>query len=217
MVFPNIRVLDHHFHLDSIFNLEYIQKEIESYHDIKLLDYLTLAFPLVRDRITIAWPESGQKVFLILLKRNYITGLCWDLLINLLIHYVSALKFAFSYYGWNIEIFSHPLVVRLLRGITLSVDTSPSLKGLFSFHQIHKILSLCDLFESSLTYWCVFLLGVYGLLLISNVAPTSHNNFDSSKQLLRRDVVFAYPASHIRIKWAKNLQNPEKNSCGEVT
>ena len=27
---------------------------------------------------------------------------------------------------------------------------------------------------------------------------------------MRRDVIFAYPGSHIRIKWAKNLQNPER-------
>ena len=129
---------------------------------------------------------------------------------RVILNYVSALKFAFTSYGWNSEIFSHPLVVRLLRGIALSVHTSPSPKGLFSFQQIREISSLCDLFESSLTYRCAFLLGFYGLLRISNVAPTSHTKFDSSKQLLRRDVAFAYPGSHIRIKWAKNLQTPER-------
>ena len=34
----------------SVFNLKYIRKEIESYHDKKLLDYLTFGFPLGRDR-----------------------------------------------------------------------------------------------------------------------------------------------------------------------
>ena len=92
----------------------------------------------------------------------------------------------------------------------MSVHTPLYPKGLFSFHQIREISSLCDLFESSLTYRCAFLLGFYGLLRISNVAPTSHSKFDSSRQLLRRDVIFAYPCSHIRLKWAKNLQNPER-------
>ena len=129
---------------------------------------------------------------------------------RVILNYVSALKFAFTSYGWNSDIFSHPLVVRLLRGTALSVHTPPSPNGLFSFYQIRDISSLCDLFESSLTCRCAFLLGFYGLLRISNVAPTSHSKFDSSRQLLRRDVTFAYPGSHIRIKWAKNLQNPER-------
>ena len=91
---------------------------------------------------------------------------------RVILNYVSALKFAFTSYGWNSDIFSHPLVVRLLRGTALSVHTPPSPNGLFSFYQIRDISSLCDLFESSLTCRCAFLLGFYGLLRISNVAPT---------------------------------------------
>ena len=36
--------------LTSVFNLKYIQEEIRSYYDKKLLDYLTFGFPLGRDR-----------------------------------------------------------------------------------------------------------------------------------------------------------------------
>ena len=123
---------------------------------------------------------------------------------------MSALKYAFSLYGWNTEVFCHPLVSRLLKGINFTVHGSPSPKGLFSFQQICEISALCDLFESSLTYRTAFLLGFYGLFHISNVAPTSHSTFDPTKQLLREDITITFLGTHVRVKRAKNLQNPKR-------
>ena len=123
---------------------------------------------------------------------------------------VSAFKFAFTSHGWDTEVFSHPLVTRLLKGISLTVQNPPSPKGLFSFYQVFEISSLRDLFESLLTYRSAFLLGFYGLLRILYVAPASRGTVDSARQLLREYVKFTFPGVHIRIKWAKNLQNPEQ-------
>ena len=116
----------------------------------------------------------------------------------------------FGKYGWSTQAFESPLVKRTLKGVNYTVHTTPSPKGLFSLQQIKEISRLCDIYESSLTYRAAFLLGFYGLLHISNIAPPFSKAFDPAKHLLRRDVAFMYPGTHISLKWAKNLQAPER-------
>ena len=53
-------------------------------------------------------------------------------------------------------------------------------------------------------------MAFYGLFRISNLAPTTSRAFDANRHLLRSDVKFAYPGVHVRVKWAKNIQAPEK-------
>ena len=64
--------------------------------------------------------------------------------------------------------------------------------------------------ESSLMYRAAFLLGFFGLLRISNITPPFIKAFEPNKHLLRRDVSFLYRGTHIRLKWAKNIQSPER-------
>ena len=54
------------------------------------------------------------------------------------------------------------------------------------------------------------MLAFYAFLRISNIAPPFQCSFDPSKHLVRGDVKVAYPGMHIRLKWAKNIQAPEK-------
>ena len=122
-----------------------------------------------------------------------------------IVNYVSALKCMFGKYGWSTQAFESPLVKLILRGVNYTVHTTPSPKGLFSLQQIKEISRLCDIYESSLTYRAAFLLGFYGLLRISNIAPPFSKAFGPAKHLLRRDVAFMYPGTHISLKWAKNL------------
>ena len=42
------------------------------------------------------------------------------------------------------------------------------------------------------------------------MAPLSSNQFDRNRHLLHSDIIFAHPGVHIKIKWAKNIQAPEK-------
>ena len=129
---------------------------------------------------------------------------------RVIVNYVSALKCMFGKYGWSTQTFESPLVKRILKGVNYTVHTPPSPKGLFSLQQIKEISRLCEIYESSLTYRAAFLLGFYGLLRISNIAPPFPKAFDPAKHLLRRDVAFIYPGTHISLKWVKNLQAPKR-------
>ena len=61
-----------------------------------------------------------------------------------------------------------------------------------------------------LTYRAAFLVAFYGMLRISNIAPPFSKAFDPKKHLLRRDIQFKHPGIHLHLKWAKNIQAPEK-------
>ena len=125
-------------------------------------------------------------------------------------NYVSALKFAFATYGWDQEVFDCAWVKRLLRGIKYSCHRQPTPKALFSLPQIREISRLCKIFENALTYRAAFLLAFYGILRISNIAPPFSRDFDPNKHLLRRGIQFKNPGIHLHVKWAKNIQDPEK-------
>ena len=128
----------------------------------------------------------------------------------LVMNYMSALKHMFNRYGWSCASFSHPLVLRLLKGVNYSVTSNPKPKGVFTLSQIREISSLCDLFESSVTYRAAFLVAFYGLFRISNIATHSARLFDKTRHLLRHDIRFDYPGVHIILKSAKNVQVPQK-------
>ena len=132
------------------------------------------------------------------------------MLCHCVMNYVSALKYMFAKYAWSLDVFEKPMVKRMLRGINYTVRSQPSPKSLFTLMQIREISRLCDVFESSLMYRAVFLLAFFGLLCISNIAPPSPKAFDKERHFLRRDVTFAYPGTHLRLKWAKNIQAPER-------
>ena len=53
-------------------------------------------------------------------------------------------------------------------------------------------------------------MAFYGLFCISNLAPVSAKFFDKTQHLLCLDIIFAYPGVHVKVKWTKNIQAPER-------
>ena len=163
---------------------------------------LYLAFVISRG-LTILDPVTSVLLFLEFLATNALSQ-------RVIVNYVSALKFAFDSYGWCTTVFESPLIRRMLRGIKFSICKQPSPKGVFSFHQVRHISQLCDSFDNPITYRLAFLLGFYGFLRISNVAPPFAKSFSTHKHFQRQDVVLAPPGMHLNLKWAKNIQAPER-------
>ena len=106
-----------------------------------------------------------------------INGLSFRVINN----YMSALKFYFESYSWSLGVLESHLVRRMMRDIRTSVQKNPTPRGLFSLHQIRKISRLCGEFDNPMTYRVAFLLGFYGFLRISNVAPLSAAGFLKEK------------------------------------
>ena len=129
---------------------------------------------------------------------------------KVILNYISALKFMFARYKWDLSTFQTSIFTQLLRGIKLSLPNHPAPKGTLDLSELRHIAYLCGYFDNSQVYKSAFLLAFYAFLRISNVAPPFQRGFDPSKHLLREDVKVAYPGMHIRLKWAKNIQAPEK-------
>ena len=125
-------------------------------------------------------------------------------------NYMSVLKVYFESYSWSVGVLESHFVRHMMRGIRTSVQKNPTPMGLFSLHQIREISRLCGEFDNPMTYRVAFLLGFYGFLCIANVAPPSASGFLKEKHFLRSDVVFQFPGVQLHLKWAKNIQAPER-------
>ena len=79
-----------------------------------------------------------------------------------------------------------------MRGLQYSASIVPTLKGLFSLHQIREISQICESFESSLTYHAAYLLAFYMVCseFQMNLAQKSASLFNPFRHLLRADVAF---------------------------
>ena len=100
---------------------------------------------------------------------------------RVIMNYISALKFMFSRYSWDLSVFEAPIVNQLLRGIKLSLPHNPVPKGILDLPDLRYISYLCDYFDNSPVYRSVFLLAFYALLRISNMALPFQQTFDPSK------------------------------------
>ena len=85
---------------------------------------------------------------------------------------------------------------------------------LVNFAQMLQSISVTSIDNLTHNHVCKHVLpsrlGFYALLRISNIAPPFQRSFDPSRHLLRGDVKFIYPGAHLKLKWAKNIQAPEK-------
>ena len=122
-------------------------------------------------------------------------------------HYFSSLSTCASYYKLDIKCFSHPLVSRFLRSISINSQFSPSLKGIFDIRTIYPISLSCDILSDPLLFRAIFLVSFYGFLRMSNVAPHSSAKFYPSIHFLRKDLIFGPPGAHLIMKCSKTLQS----------
>ena len=124
-------------------------------------------------------------------------------------HYFSSISTCASYYKLQITHFSHPLVSRFLRSISINSQFSPSLKGIFDVKTLYLLSLSCDILPDPLLFRAIFLVSFYGFLRMSNIAPHSAQKFHPCTHFLRKDLIFGPPGAHLIMKWSKTLQSPK--------
>ena len=115
-------------------------------------------------------------------------------------HYFSSLATCASYYKLDTKSFSHPLLSRFIRSISINSQSSPSPKGIFDIRTIYLISLSCDILPDPLLFRAIFLVSFYGFLRMSNIAPYSSSKFDPNKHFLRKDLIFGPPGTHLIMK-----------------
>ena len=65
---------------------------------------------------------------------------------QVILSYMSALKYMFARFGWNSSTLEAPIIRRMLDGIKLSTHQVASPKSVFSLAEIREIARFCDFF-----------------------------------------------------------------------
>ena len=125
--------------------------------------------------------------------------------------YFSSLQTSAAFYAMNLEAFSHPLLSRFIRSISINSQFSPSPKGIFDIKTLYLISLSCDILPDPLLFRAIFLVAFYGFVRMSNFAPHSLSKFDPLKHFLKKDLIFGPPGAHLIMKWSKTLQSPHSH------
>ena len=75
---------------------------------------------------------------------------------------------------------------------------------------LKHLVVLCDDLFMGYVYKAVFLLGYFGFLRLSNIAPHSLTSFDSTRHITAGDVIFSRRHAKVFIKWSKTNQTRDK-------
>ena len=95
-----------------------------------------------------------------------------------------------------------------LRSLRITYTDTPNKKAPLNLHHVQKLVHYCDLKGLlGFTLKLAILLGFFGLLRISNLAPISTQKFDPSRDSTRADLQLHPPGLQFTQKWAKNRQS----------
>ena len=124
--------------------------------------------------------------------------------------YVSSLRAMCSLYALEHSALQHYRVHLMLRSIRINTNFQPRQKGVFDLNLMEKISSACNMTGDPKLFRAAFLMAFFGFLRMSNIAPHSAVAYTPERHILRQDIVFKQPGTHVVIKWAKTLQDKSK-------
>ena len=109
------------------------------------------------------------------------------------------------------KVFDAILVEISLKGLKAQLSRPKRQKLPLSIDHLLKFYNILNLSNANhLSCWCAMLLAFFGCLRLSNLVPTSTNNFDPLKHLSRDDIRFENDIVLIFYKWSKTNQNSSR-------
>ena len=92
----------------------------------------------------------------------------------------------------------------------------PTSRGIFSLHTLSAISKSCTLLSDPPLFRVAFLLAFFAFLRMSNIAPHSKAQFNPMKHILRQDIFFLEPGTHVLLKWTKTLQDSSSHHFVQI-
>ena len=109
--------------------------------------------------------------------------------------------------------FDAVLVAVSMKGMKALLSRPVRQKLPFSVDHLHKFYQCLDFSSTKhLACWCAMLLAFFGCFRLSNLVPTSKNQFDPLKHLTRDDINCEGEFVLVFYKWSKTNQNSSKVS-----
>ena len=126
-----------------------------------------------------------------------------------ILNYISAIRSQFTWLNLDTQILFHPKIKHMLRAIEISTHSAPIHKAIFDIPTLMKIIEICPLFPSPLTFRALYLLAFFGFLRIANLVPPSKA---ITKHLCRGDIIFQNSHAVVLIKCSKTLHASTKGT-----
>ena len=130
--------------------------------------------------------------------------------VHMLANYVAAIKANFIIYNLDKSCLSDSKIKYFLKSVRINRPLAVPRRNIMSVKVLKHLVSLCDGLFMGFVYKAVFLLGFFGFLRLSNIAPHSLTSFDASRHLAAGDVFFTKTHVKVIIKWSKTNQNRDR-------
>ena len=130
--------------------------------------------------------------------------------VHMLANYVAAIKANFIIYNLDKSCATDPKIKYFLKSVRINRPLAVPRRNIMSVKVLKHLVSLCDGLVMGFVYKAVFLVGFFGFLRLSNIAPHSLTSFDASRHLAAGDIVFTKTHVKVIIKWSKTNQNRDK-------
>ncbi len=123
-------------------------------------------------------------------------------------NYMSGVTLYHKYLGTDCENMHSFEIKLMLRALTLTMRSMPNRRRPVTPDILRNLLALCPAMgPMGIVMKACLLLGFYGFLRQSNLAPYSQSQFDPSRNTCRADVILAPPGLVVLIKWCKTHQS----------
>ena len=128
----------------------------------------------------------------------------------MIVNYVSALKAKCVMYNLQYGLFDSLKVKYFLKSVRQNRPLHVVPHNIVNIEILRKICKECDKIYMGSVFKAMFLVGFFGFMRLSNLAPHALCEFDPSRHFTGEDLFFTKKFAKLLIKWSKTLQNRDK-------
>ena len=129
------------------------------------------------------------------------------------LNYISAIRHLHKLSGIQVDNLNDHSVQLLLRALPFTMFAQPTRHLPITLDILTRVCDVCDNMSTlGAVLKVAFLLGFFGFLRQSNLAPPTAASFDEERHTRRRDVMFQPPGLVITLRWSKTMQDGTSTS-----
>ena len=135
---------------------------------------------------------------------------CNQCLAAVIANHLSALKASFRVYNLHFQIFDHPQIKLFLKSLKINRPLSLQPHNITDISMLSQTCAACDGLRMRLVFKVMFLVGFFGFMRLSNLAPHSLAAFDMTRHFTGADMFITRRYVKLLIKWSKTIQDRNK-------
>ena len=126
--------------------------------------------------------------------------------ISMISNHIAAIKAMSIVYDIQYDVWDHPKIKYFVKSLKLQRPMVLPKRNIIDLVTLKKMIAFCNQFSDACVYRAVMLTEFFGFFRLSNMAPHSHREFDSTRHFTGGDVFFLEHEVKILLKWSKTIQ-----------